>query len=437
MTSSSKQKLKIFYSYSHKDQKYREQLENHLSNLKRLYHLQTWFDREIKAGDNWEEVLEEHLNTADLIFLLVSPDFMSSGYCYNKEMTRALERHAKGEVKVIPILVRHVHWADAPFSHIQLLPTDARPIKSRADPDKAFYNIVIEVEKAIKELLSETQQTSSIRNKAPSNFQNGNLQISEQHKETTTSPELYDEYRDYQKIHFTLAQRVQKDFEIFDDALRRSFPGRLDYIQARNEKEINRTMNSLIKCAEKGNLWWSQGRRSNPCPIKHLENNIWLLDIFECHIQDLWAYRSPRIDRQHIIIHLAPQQPFDINHHGDIAEYIKHRSEESSREIPYDYAGFFKGKYIPLAEREDGYTVIDDEIVELDGTSEVRWRNLMDEFFILTPQFGPSNDLPRSEEIEAILNRMRLKGKIGPEMLEALPTFEPLALRRRDIYIDY
>lgn len=68
-----KREIKIFYCYSRQDQDYREQLERHLSNLKRLYHLQTWFDRQIKAGDDWEAVLEENLNTADLVFYLLVP----------------------------------------------------------------------------------------------------------------------------------------------------------------------------------------------------------------------------------------------------------------------------------------------------------------------------------------------------------------------------
>lgn len=149
-----KETLKIFYSYAHEDQEYRNQLDRHLSNLKRLYNLETWFDRQIRAGDNWEAVLEENLNTADLIFLLISPDFMHSNYCYNKEMARALERHAKGEAKVIPVIVRRVHWTNAPFSHIQLLPTNTQPIRSWTDPDDAFYDVVVEIEKVIQDLLN-------------------------------------------------------------------------------------------------------------------------------------------------------------------------------------------------------------------------------------------------------------------------------------------
>lgn len=150
-------KLKIFYCYARKDQNLREELDHHLSNIKRLYHLETWFDRQISPGENWEDAIDEHLNSADLIFLLVSPDFMASDYCYNKEMNWALIRHATGEAKVIPILLRSVHWTGAPFSHIQLLPTDAIPINRWPDHDDAFYDVVLGIERVIKEFIASNK----------------------------------------------------------------------------------------------------------------------------------------------------------------------------------------------------------------------------------------------------------------------------------------
>jgi tetratricopeptide (TPR) repeat protein len=199
MTTSPKKELKILYSYSHKDQDYRDQLERHLSNLKRRYNLQTWFDRQIKAGDNWEAVLEENLNTADLIFLLISPDFMYSDYCYNKEMTRALERHARKEAKVIPIIVRRVDWKDAPFSHLQILPTDAKPVKSWEDSDEAYYDIVLGVEEAIQDLLDVIEQ------KAKDLFEKGNTLFELKHYEEALA--VYE-----QAIHLDTSLVLQWNF---------------------------------------------------------------------------------------------------------------------------------------------------------------------------------------------------------------------------------
>ncbi len=146
--------IKVFYCYTHEDQEYRAQLEAHMANLKRLYNLQTWFDRDILPGDQGEKVSESHLDSADLIFLLISPAFMSSDYSYHTEMMRALKRHERGEARVIPVLVRSVHWDNAPFSTIHALPSNSIPIARWPDPDDAFYDVVRGVERTIKSLLA-------------------------------------------------------------------------------------------------------------------------------------------------------------------------------------------------------------------------------------------------------------------------------------------
>ena len=94
-----------------------------------------------------------HLNTAHLILLLISPDFMASDYCYGKEMQLALERHKAGTCRVIPILLRPTHWYDTPLSKLQMLPTKARPITRWPDRDEAFQDTVTEINRVIKDLI--------------------------------------------------------------------------------------------------------------------------------------------------------------------------------------------------------------------------------------------------------------------------------------------
>jgi len=153
MTDTSKQEIKLFYCYARKDKFLRDELEKHLSWLKRRYHLTNWHDREILPGEEWEQAIEAHLNTADLILLLISPDFMASDYCYGKEMQRALDRHKAGTSRVVPILLRPTFWEGAPFSNLQLIPTNARPITSWRNPDEAFQNVATEINRTIKDLL--------------------------------------------------------------------------------------------------------------------------------------------------------------------------------------------------------------------------------------------------------------------------------------------
>lgn len=84
--------VKIFYSYAHEDEALREQLEKQLSLLKWQGIITAWDDRKILAGQEWEDEIDTHLNTAQVILLLISPDFMASNYCYSIEMKRAMER---------------------------------------------------------------------------------------------------------------------------------------------------------------------------------------------------------------------------------------------------------------------------------------------------------------------------------------------------------
>src|SRR5437667_12875157 len=98
----------LFFCYAHEDEQLRQGLEKQLRSLQRQGLVEMWHDRNINAGTEWEREIDNHLNTSQIILLLVSPDFMDSDYCYSKEMKRALERHELGEARVIPIILRPV-----------------------------------------------------------------------------------------------------------------------------------------------------------------------------------------------------------------------------------------------------------------------------------------------------------------------------------------
>lgn len=147
--------VNIFYCYAHEDKELRDSLDKSLSALKRNGQIIGWHDRQISPGQDWANQIDNNLNKADIIFLLVSPDFMYSDYCYGIEMKRALERQMAGEARVIPIVLRTTDLEDAPFSHLQMLPTDAVPVMKWANKDDAFYDIVKGIRQALKELRIE------------------------------------------------------------------------------------------------------------------------------------------------------------------------------------------------------------------------------------------------------------------------------------------
>jgi parallel beta-helix repeat protein len=150
----SSKSIEVFFSYSHKDEEMRDELEKHLSILKHRGLISAWHDRKIDAGEEWKGEIDEHLNSAQIILLLISADFLASKYCYDIEMKRAMERHESGEAQVIPIILRHVLWKGSPFSKLQALPTNAEPIKDGKwrSVDEAFADVAEGLEKAIADL---------------------------------------------------------------------------------------------------------------------------------------------------------------------------------------------------------------------------------------------------------------------------------------------
>src|SRR5713101_9728744 len=122
----------ILICYAREDEALLNKLKTHLRPLQRQGLIDVWYDRNISAGTEWEPEIKEHLNSAQIVLLLVSPDFMGSDYCYSIEMKQALERHARGEAKVIPVILRSVYWHGEPLGKLQALPTDGKPV---TDPD--------------------------------------------------------------------------------------------------------------------------------------------------------------------------------------------------------------------------------------------------------------------------------------------------------------
>jgi TIR domain-containing protein/WD40 domain-containing protein len=150
--------VKIFFCYAHEDEALLNKLKIHLRPLLRQGLIDIWHDRDIRAGTEWEQEIKQHLNSAQIVLLLVSPDFMDSDYSYDIEMQRALERHERGEARVIPIILRPVDFEVTPFRKLQALPTDAKPVMSSSwqYQDEAFVNVTKGIRKVVEEITTKS-----------------------------------------------------------------------------------------------------------------------------------------------------------------------------------------------------------------------------------------------------------------------------------------
>jgi hypothetical protein len=136
---------KVFFSYSHDDEQFRDQLEKHLSMLKHQGLIEPWHDRRITAGSAIDEEISDSLEQADIILLLVSASFIASAYCYSLEMKRAMERHQAGTAVVIPVIVRTCDWHTAPFGKLLAVPKDGKAIDLWANFDEAYTDVTKQI----------------------------------------------------------------------------------------------------------------------------------------------------------------------------------------------------------------------------------------------------------------------------------------------------
>ncbi|MFH1671807.1 MAG: toll/interleukin-1 receptor domain-containing protein [Pseudomonadota bacterium] len=155
--------VKLFFSYSHKDEDLRDELEIHLSALKRQGIISTWHDRRISKGDEFDRVISEYLEKANIILLLVSPYFIGSDYCYEIEMKRAMDRHEKGDAIVIPVILHPCDWHDMPFGKLLACPKDGKPISKFPNMHDAFLEVTKAVKKASVKFGSNIPASQTIK----------------------------------------------------------------------------------------------------------------------------------------------------------------------------------------------------------------------------------------------------------------------------------
>lgn len=139
----------LFISYAHTDEDLRKELGKHLMSLKRLGQITTWYDRLILPGSEFANEIDKNIESADLILLLISPDFIASEYCYDIEMQRAMERHNNGSAVILPIILRPCYWQDLPFGKLLAATPDGTPVIKYPSLDDGFLDVINSIKKIV------------------------------------------------------------------------------------------------------------------------------------------------------------------------------------------------------------------------------------------------------------------------------------------------
>jgi len=237
--------IKVFFSYSHHDETDRNELEKHLTVLKRQGFIETWYDRRILAGSSLSQEIDQNLLESNLVLLLVSPDFLESDYCYSNEMQKALEMRRQCSAWIIPIILEHCDWKNTPLKDLLVCPQDGKPVSDYPNPNKAYTEVVQEIRRVIGEI-SEKQpesqkytskegyMTSESKSKpvVVDNIRSGNLRVKRK-------------FTDYEKDTFK-----RKTFEYIAKYFRNS----LEEIKQRNpdikymfDKEANKFYSTIYR----------------------------------------------------------------------------------------------------------------------------------------------------------------------------------------------
>ncbi len=143
--------VELFVAYAHQDAQNRAELERHLTDAIHPGFDAAWHDRRI-VGTEWSGQIDDHISTAQIILLLISPEFLSSGYCEDIELDRAIERHDAQEARVIPVMLRSVDLQQSPLARFQAVPRDGLPISRWTSPERAFTDVA----KGIREIMDSS-----------------------------------------------------------------------------------------------------------------------------------------------------------------------------------------------------------------------------------------------------------------------------------------
>ena len=145
-------KPKIFYSYSHKDSDYRNNLEKYLAILKQKELIDEWYDEKINAGEGLNEEIYKNMKDSHIILLLFSADFIASDAC-QKEVKRTMLLKKEKGVIFIPIILKTCAWKDIDgISNIKALPKDGKPINEWKQKDKAWNNVYEGIKKQVQKI---------------------------------------------------------------------------------------------------------------------------------------------------------------------------------------------------------------------------------------------------------------------------------------------
>lgn len=132
---------RVFYIHAPADDAFLGALEVHLAVLARQGRIEGWHAGLLTPGAEIGRQIEEHIQSAQVVLLLVSPDLFASDRDYAL-LLRALRRHDDQAIHLVPVIVRPVEWQTTPLGGLSVLPPGGKPISTWQNLDEAWLEVV-------------------------------------------------------------------------------------------------------------------------------------------------------------------------------------------------------------------------------------------------------------------------------------------------------
>ncbi len=236
--------ISVFISYSHQDEALRDELQLHLEVLRRDGIIDIWHDRSLLAGQEFGSMIDERLNDAQIIVLLISHHFLASQYCYEIELERALQRHQEGSAHVIPVILSECDWRSTPIKKLVVLPKDGKPLTKYPDKNEAFLEVVQDIRTVAQGMggvKRENPELSFVSHKEGIQpiIRSSNLRVKRQFKDHDRDRFLHDTF-DYMAKYFegSLAELSERNQEI-ETSFRKVDSNKFDAAIYRNGEKVS------------------------------------------------------------------------------------------------------------------------------------------------------------------------------------------------------
>lgn len=153
--------MDIFISYSHKDKEWKDRIVTFMQCMKQQnqFDYTTWDDGEIHLGDEWSNIIQSMIEKSKIAILVVSPDFLSSKFINETELTWLLNQRDIGELAIVPLIVRPCPWEVVGWlARLQLHPADGKALSggSEYEIEESLKYLSLEVNRLLDQAKTES-----------------------------------------------------------------------------------------------------------------------------------------------------------------------------------------------------------------------------------------------------------------------------------------